>query len=158
MLVRDMGRRGPPPKPAPLRVLEGSRAHRRLPRETPPTPGPCDPPPHLGADARAIWTSLAPELEAKGLLAPRYLFNFEVFCDAVVQYRRAANLLNAAGPIVKGRMGDAVSNPAAREFGRFGQMVRNLGADFGLTPASLTAIARNAAEASDGRSPERLLG
>ena len=115
-----MARTGRPPKPASLRVLEGNRGKRAIPSEPAADPGPCDPPAHLSAESRAVWIRIAPELEQKGLLAPRYLDLFEVFCDALVQYRRAARILNQTGPLVRGRAGDLVTNPAAREFARFG--------------------------------------
>ena len=140
-----MGKRGPPPKPTPLRVLEGDRGKSRRTKVRPepaPAPGPCDPPAHLAPESRAVWECLAPELEAKGLLAPRYLDTFEVFCDAFVQYRRAASVLARTGPVVQGRMGELVTNPASREFARYASIVRAFGSDFGLSPAATTAIAR----------------
>ncbi|HXW78206.1 MAG TPA: hypothetical protein VEJ84_01840 [Acidimicrobiales bacterium] len=55
-----------------MRLLEGNRSHRPLPLEEPPAAGPCDPPANLSAPARHVWLALAPELVAKGLLAPRW--------------------------------------------------------------------------------------
>lgn len=136
-----MGRRGPNPKPAPLRVLEGNPSKRRIPDEPEAERGPCDAPQHLVTEARAVWQRLAPELEAKGLLAPRYMEAFEVFCNATVAYRRAATLVARAGPVIE-RDGIVVSNPASREFARYASLMRAFGSDFGLTPAAVTAIAR----------------
>jgi P27 family predicted phage terminase small subunit len=152
-----MGKHGPPPKPTPLRILEGNRSHRPLVAETPPAKGDCQPPEHLHSDSAAVWAQLAPELESKGLLAPRYLPAFEVFCDAVVQYRRAAALLARTGPVVAGRDGNVVTNPASREFARYAVIVRAYGADFGMSPAALTAISRLSDQSEHG-SPSRLLG
>lgn len=153
-----MGRRGPAPKPAPLRVLEGNRAHRPVPKEDPPLPGPVDAPAHLSPESRAVWERLAPELEQKGLLRPRYTDSFEVFCDAVVQYRRAADLLHRTGPLITDRDGNVRTNPAGREFHRFAAIMRAGAADFGLTPASLTAIAHGTPHLPESASPARLLG
>lgn len=154
-----MGRAGPPPKPTPLRILEGNPGKLRVPPEVPPAPGPCDAPAHISADARAIWEAFAPELEAKGLLAPRYLIAFEVLCDAVVQYRRAAAVLARTGPVIQGRGGEMVTNPAGREFARYGAVIRAYASDFGMSPAALTAIARGGIDAPvDRASPARLLG
>ena len=153
-----MGCRGPPPKPAPLRVLEGRRAHRPIPVEVPATPGPVDPPEHLAEPSRTVWLALAPELEAKGLLAPRYLPSFEILCDALVHYREAQRLLAATGPLVAGRDGGVVTNPASREFQRYATIVRAYGSDFGLSPAAVTAIARGTPDQSEQRSPARSLG
>ena len=153
-----MGRRGPPPKPAPLRLLEGNPGKRRVPPEPTPEPGPTDPLEHLAVDARAVWARLAPELEAKKLLAPRYVDNFANFCIAVIATQKSAALLQAAGPVIT-KDGNLVSNPASREFRHYARLVRDLGADFGMSPAALTAIARaqQAAEPDPGAAA-RLLG
>lgn len=156
-----MGRRGPPPKPGPLRLLEGNRGHVKVPSNPEPValPGPCsEPPEHLNPEAQSVWRSLAPELEAKGLLAPRYMLAFEVFCDAVVQYRRAEKVLAQTGPLVQGHRGVVVSNPASREFSRYAAIMLVYGREFGFTPASVTAIARGASERPAEGSPARLLG
>ena len=137
-----MGKRGPNTKPTPLRVLEGNPGKRRIPAEPTPDRGSVEPPSDLPEPAAAIWRRLAPELEAKGLLAPRYLETFEVFCRTFPQWRRAAHLVELGGPVIKGRRDEMVSNPASREFVRFGAMIRAFGSDFGLSPASLSEIAR----------------
>jgi P27 family predicted phage terminase small subunit len=153
-----MGHRGPPPKPTPLRVLEGNRGHRPLPPEPTPEPGPCDAPEHLSARAKLVWDRLSPELEAKGLLAPRYLETFEMFCEAVVQWRIAAELVARTGPVVTGYRGSVVTNPASREFQRYAVLVRAMGADFGLSPAAVSNIARGTPDQVDRASPARLMG
>jgi P27 family predicted phage terminase small subunit len=151
------GRNGRPPKPAPLRLLEGNRGKRRVPAEVPPLPGPTDPPANLSAEARAVWLRLAPELVAKRLLAPLYVDQFFFLCESIVAGQRAAVLLAAVGPIVM-RDGQAVPNPASREFARYTLLVRALAGEFGMSPASLTAMARAAKPEEDPGSPLRLLG
>jgi len=154
-----MARPGPPPKPKPLRLLEGNPGHKPIPASEPAaSPGSVEPPAHLTAESRAVWEGLAAELESKGLLAPRYLLDFEVLCDAVVQYRRAAAVLARTGPVIRGRSDEMVTNPASREFARYAGVILAYGREFGLTPASVTAIARGAAERDDSASPARLLG
>jgi P27 family predicted phage terminase small subunit len=152
-----MGRRGPRPTPAPLRLLTGNPARRPVPPEPSPEKGPTDPPEHLAGEARVVWHRLAPELVAKGLMAPRYLDNFADFCVAVVATQASARLLQAAGPVIS-KDGVLVSNPASREFRHYARLVRDLGADFGMTPASLTNIARAMATPEPAGGPERLLG
>lgn len=151
------GRNGRPPKPTPLRLLHGNPGKRAIPPETPPSPGPTRPPPGLSPPAAAVWERLAPELVAKKLLAPRYVDSFAVLCESVIAWQRAAALLAAAGPVVQ-RDGMLVSNPASREFARFAYLVRAGAVEFGLTPASLTAMSRanETPEAPGG--PARLLG
>jgi phage terminase small subunit len=151
------GRNGRPPTPTPLRLLQGNPGKRRIPPEAPPKAGPTGPPPGLSPPAAEVWLRLAPELVAKKLLAPRYVDSFAVLCESVVAWQRAAALVAAAGPVIQ-RDGVVVSNPASREFARYAYLVRAGAVEFGLTPASLTAMARanEAPEAPGG--PARLLG
>jgi P27 family predicted phage terminase small subunit len=152
-----MGRRQ---KPTPLRLLEGNPGKRRIVPETPPERGPCDPPEHLVPAERDVWLRLAPELVAKGLLAPRYVDTFALFCRSVVAGQRAGAVLGAAGPMISAD-GLLVANPAGREFRQYAHLARALAADFGMSPAALTAIARASAEAEQAggpRGPARLLG
>lgn len=145
--------------PTPLRVLEGNRSQRRIPEEPAATPGPCDPPAHISPQAREVWLSLAPELESKGLLAPRYLASFEVFCDALVQWRTASRLLTQTGPVIASARGDGqiVTNPVSREFARYACIVRAFGSDFALTPAAVSAMARGTPDQPESAA-DRLLG
>jgi P27 family predicted phage terminase small subunit len=152
-----MGRRGPPPKPAPLRLLEGNPSKRRVPREPSPTPGACPAPTFLDAREREVWERLVPELEAKKLMAPRYQDNFANLCRSIVAGQRAGELLAVAGPVVQ-RDGALVSNPASREFRLYAHLTRLLGADYGLTPAALTNIARANEQPDAPGGPARLLG
>ncbi len=110
------------------------------------------------AQTKDVWARLASELEAKVLLRPRYVDEFGAGCEAVVALARAGEPLGVAGPVVQ-RDGALVSNPASREFARYFHIFRAWAADFGLAPASLTAIARASTEpAVAGKDPSRLLG
>ncbi len=153
------GRSGHPVKPSALRLLEGNPGKRKIVPEPAAAPGDCEPPPELSEAARRVWETLAPELEGVGLLAPRYTGQFAMFCEAFAAWRRSADLVALAGPLVM--RGDVlVSNPASREFARFGYLSRALGADFGLSPSAVTGLGRAMAEQLEPgqRSPSRLLG
>jgi P27 family predicted phage terminase small subunit len=145
-----------PRKPTQLHVLGGT--YRRDRHGTPvlPDEGDCDPPAHLSAEAKAVWTQLQPELVARGLLRPIYKETFEILCVAVVMMRKSAEILDVSGPIIRGRKDAAVTNPAAREFARFSKIVRATAVEFGLTPASFGAVGRG--PTYDPSSPARLLG
>lgn len=106
--------------------------------------------------ARKVWERLAPELTDAGLLRGRYSGTFAMFCEAFAAWRRAADLVALAGPLVE-REGVLISNPAAREFARFGYLARTLGSDFGLSPSAVTSLAREPEPAAPG-GPSRLLG
>jgi P27 family predicted phage terminase small subunit len=149
--------RGRPPKPAALRLLQGNPGKRKVNPEPAPAPGECPPPGDLSPAACELWQVLAPELVTAGLLAPRYRATFALFCESYVNWRRAADLVAKAGPLVQ-RGDNVVSNPASREFARYAFLVRAFGAEFGLTPAAVTGMARRADDEDDKLSPSRLLG
>ena len=153
-----MTKPGPKPKPTTLRLLEGNRGRLRIPAEMQIEHGDVEPPETLSAGAREVWDRLAPELVRKLLLAPRFVDEFVVYCEAIPAFVRAAAIIAAAGPVVQGRNGGLVSNPASKEFARYANIIRIFGSEFGLSPAAVTAIARDNAEAEAALSPARLLG
>lgn len=153
------GRPGRPPKPAPLRLLEGNPGKRKVTPEPAPPPGDCSPPADLSDGARERWDELAPELEASRLLAPRYVGTFAQYCEAYAGWKRCRDLVAAVGPLVE-RDGHLIANPACAQFARFLILSRALGTEFGLSPMATTAIGRASAadDTADGRAPSRLLG
>jgi P27 family predicted phage terminase small subunit len=112
--------------------------------EEPPEPGDCSPPEYLSNEARSVWERVAPELEAKRILAPRYLDTFGAWCESVARFRQAAALVAERGVIVEGHDGYLVSNPAGKEFSRYANLVRLLGQQFGLTPAAAAGMGQQA--------------
>jgi P27 family predicted phage terminase small subunit len=152
-------RTGRPPKPTSLHVLDGTfRPDRHTEVAVPEAePGHCPPPDSLSEAARRVWEERAPEMVAKGLLRPRYSEMFEVWCIAVVNMRRASAIVDATGPVIKGRQEQVVSNPASRETARWARIVQLVGSELGLSPASVSMIGRAQAK-PEGASPERLLG
>jgi P27 family predicted phage terminase small subunit len=110
-----------------------------------PGPGCCVPPPDLSEGARRIWA----ELEAAGLLRPRYLGSFAVYCEARAAWRMAADLVAKGGPVVM-RDGALISNPASREVTRYRFIMRAFGSDFGASP-----LPRGRRSASSSNRPSR---
>lgn len=81
-----MGKRGPSPKPTPIRVLEGNPSRRPINENEPkPTDGTPPMPPHLDRRARVVWRQIAPELSRLGLLTV-------VDGEALASYCTAARL------------------------------------------------------------------
>jgi len=103
-------------------------------------------PAHLSPAARAIWDELAPELQRKALLAPRYAILFEVFCASVDQARKALRILDATGPLVAGRHESLVANPAGRTYREFARLAVITGSEFGMSPAATSSMARHGYE------------
>lgn len=152
---------GPRPTPTALRVLKGERSPSRgIPTWEPEAEaGPVEPPAYLVGRARELWDAHAAERQRLGVLRPAYATHFAQWCESVAAWERAADLLRQTGPLVKGKEGQIVSNPAAREFARFAELSRRLGAEFGMTPAATAQIGRDldGAHRSHSLSPARLL-
>jgi P27 family predicted phage terminase small subunit len=122
-------------------------------------PGPVERPDWIEGTAAEAWDRLAPELIRLHLLAPRSQDLFAFLCMSLAMGRQAAELLRTTGPIIRGRERQIVSNPAAREFARFAELSRRLGAEFGFTAAAVAAIGRNldGSHRTDRLDPARLL-
>lgn len=124
-------------------MLKGETApHEVAPWEPEAAPGETAPPEWLSPEGTEVWQRLGPELTQIGLLAPRYVDQFAILCESIVQWRRAAQALAVAGPVIKGRRDTLVSNPFSREFARYAELVRRYAIEFGMTPSAVTAIGR----------------
>jgi P27 family predicted phage terminase small subunit len=152
---------GPRPQPTALKVLKGERAPSRgVPRWEPEAePGPIDRPVYLVGLAAELWDTFAPELVRLRLVAPRSAWALGMFCESVANWMRAAELLRSTGPLIKGREGQIVTNPASREFARFAELSRRFGAELGMTAAAVASIGRNldGSQRTDQLDPARLL-
>ena len=86
-----------------------------------------------------MWSRLAPDLWARGVLTAWDLDTFAAYCGVVVQVRRAERLLEP-GLILKGRRDPAVTNPAWRIYRDSLVLLRAYAMEFGLTPASRSQL------------------
>lgn len=160
-----MAKPGPKPTPTHLQVLRGHWDRRTMMPEPAAEQGPCPPPDDLDDASREVWEQLRPELETMGLLAPRYSYLFRVLCETVVVNRQAGDLLMRSGPMISEGTADGkrrpVVNPTLRAYRQTTRQLMDLSAEFGLTPASVTALARDAGHArnpeTDRGDPRRLL-
>jgi len=141
-----MGRRGPPPKPTRLRILEGNPGRRPL-NDREPKPRDATPvlPAWLSPDAKTEWRRIVPELRRLGLLTLVDRAALAAYCQAWAELQIATRLLEKEGRIVEvdvfGKDGAVTGSksqlhPAVKlqrdAFGRVKQFL----AEFGLTPAS----------------------
>lgn len=82
----SMGMRGPAPKSAEVRVMEGNRAHRPLPNVGPKfSPGMPARPKGMSAKARAAWDAYMQQLAPLGILRPVDGFALSRLCEDVAQ-------------------------------------------------------------------------
>ena len=130
-----MGKRGPSPLPPSIAVLHGERAaagragapapRARLPRA----------PEDLSAEARPIWNHVVREMRSTGALRSADRDVLRLYCDAVVRYIRAQQLLADSGPLINGSQGRGlVRNPLHWIVRDNSDMVARLARELLLTP------------------------
>jgi P27 family predicted phage terminase small subunit len=134
-----MGLRGPAPKATALRVLEGNPGKVRLNDAEPQPDGKAKPPAWLSKRARREWRSLAPTLEACGLLTAADAVPFATLCDAIVNLADSTELVAAQGGVIEDEHGRRI-NPALRAQRNYTEVVLKLSQRFGLTPSDRTGI------------------
>jgi P27 family predicted phage terminase small subunit len=137
-----MGARGPAPRPAALKLLNGTGEGRdsggriveappSFVREAP------QPPSWLSREARAEWRRVVPSLEALDILKPQDRAALSVYCEcwstfvaAVRQYRaEGMTLTNPDSGRIHTHPAVSIANAAARQFLRYAQ-------EFGLTASA----------------------
>lgn len=150
-----MPARGPLPKPAELKALEGNRGHRavNLNEIFRPEVGLPPVPKDLSPGARKVWKRLAPELLRYNLLAVVFSDTFEDLCESVAlvkmlrhslrkrqdllvsQGRDAAEAFEASSP-----GGMPVQHPRYQILRAERQAMHSLLAKFGLSPAEQARV------------------
>jgi P27 family predicted phage terminase small subunit len=86
-------------KPIKLRILEGNRSRRPIPKEIDVESDIPSPPEHLDGYAQEEWYRLAPRLHALGLLYDVYRATFAAYCDSYSVWRRASESLSEGAKI-----------------------------------------------------------
>lgn len=137
-----MGKRGPKPTPTKLKVLRGETRPSRLnPDEPQPLRSFPAPPEHLSEAAREVWKRVRTETAHTGIIRGADAPVLEVYCETLVRYREASDLLGRSGFLIKGaRSGELVKNPLVAMVRDLGAQVRALAGELGLTPSSRTTL------------------
>lgn len=129
-----MGRRGPPPKPRKIKLLQGTFRQDRAPKEIPKPPVGAKPPSWLGKTAKKEWNRIGPWLESQGLLTKVDEPAFAAYCDlyaTVQEFRKLCTKVGAAISIQQG-----YRNVLAKATTQMKQYL----ALFGLSPADRERI------------------
>ncbi len=142
-----MGRRGPPPKPTTLKLLQGNPGKRPLNiREPKPKQGTPRCPEWLDEEAKACWKWLVPKLTETGVLTLVDSHALTAYCDSWSRWKRAVLFLQKNGEVytVKDGAGKvkyiqqlpqvAIARNLLAVLNRYQQ-------EFGLTPAARSRIA-----------------
>lgn len=147
-------------KPTVLKLIEGNRNKRPLPKHEPkPPPGIPIPPPHLDAIALAEWKSMAVMLFDIGLLSLIDGAILAAYCVAFSRWRQAEEALAIMkakdkvtnGLLIKTTNGNVIVSPLVGVANRAMMMMIRCAEEFGMSPA---ARARIAAYPRDKETPD----
>jgi P27 family predicted phage terminase small subunit len=134
-----------PRKPTALRIIEGNREKRPIPKNEPkPRRGIPKPPPHLDAYALDEWNRMAPELDAIGMLTVVDGMALGAYCICVSRARQAEEAIAKMktrdkltnGLMIKTSNGNAIQNPLVGVANRSMLMAIRIAAEFGMSPAA----------------------
>ena len=141
-----MGRRGPPPKPTRLKLLEGNPGKRALNRREP-QPRQITPrcPPWLSNKAKAVWRRMVPELRAMGVLTAVDGEALAAFCQTYMRWRQAEEFLDKHGTTYplrddKGNVRCLQQFPQVAISRNMLLALKAFYGEFGMTPASRSRI------------------
>lgn len=131
---------GRPRKPTALRVLEGNRGKRALPRNEPqPRPICPDIPEYLSGHGVAKWNEQAPRLESTGVLTEVDGDVLGMYCYAYERFMRADEELST-GRETSNAAGSPIMSPWVSEQNTAVSDMKKYGAELGLGAVSRTHI------------------
>lgn len=157
--------KGRKPKPLELRVLHGgaySKAFAEQPQPRRVLPR-C--PEHLTGEAAACWKRLARDLYDAGLLSALDRDALAAYCMAYARYKKAEEILAKSGEVIKtADKRDAegnviggsnwIQNPWLAVANRALEQMRQLAAEFGMTPSSRSRVKAEISAARTQQAPE----
>jgi P27 family predicted phage terminase small subunit len=139
-----MGKRGPKAKPTALCLMDGDPGRllpSRLGELQPPVSATVPKPPRwLGKSGKAVWRRLAWQLHGYGLLTVLDYDLFGLYCDAHDQFHEAHAEIKRDGYTVESQRYGRKPHPAIRVKNRAALVIRQFGADFGLSPVSRVGL------------------
>jgi len=129
-----MAKKGPPPRPTHMKIVEGCREDRINRLEPEPGEGAVVPPMRLSAKALSVWNRLAPDLIAKKVLTHWDVDQFAILCNAIATYQECAALMGDEY-LVRNSSGNPARSPYWQMMRDNAQIMTSTGARFGLTPS-----------------------
>ncbi|MFF5778162.1 phage terminase small subunit P27 family [Streptomyces virginiae] len=148
----------PKPRPAGLKLVEGSRPGRdsggRKVTEPPAFKRvPPEPPAWLPAEARAEWDRVVPELARLDLLKPVDRSALTAYCltwDRLVQAQRQ---MDEDGSVLATNSQGRVRHPAVAVIEAASKELRSWAGEFGLTPSAESKVGRQGDDDGDATNP-----
>ena len=140
-----MGRRGPQKTPTATLAARGSwRAKIRTGEPVPPDQ-PVIAPEWLGDAGRAVWSQIAPALEAMGVLTQIDTGALGRYCELWVRWIHASKYLREHGETceIRDKYGESVGEAPRSQVAivaKLSELLARLEREFGLTPAARAGI------------------
>lgn len=164
-----MGRRGPPPKPLHLKLLEGTfrkdRAGKRTSAAKSPATSPAArppvrmaPPAYLGRGAKAEWRRILPLLGKRGVITLGDRAVLAMYCQAYQRWIEYERLIDANGSVQTTDKGFAMPRPEVLMATKQAALLKSLAVELGLTPASRARVDVPAPETPKDPIEELLFG
>jgi P27 family predicted phage terminase small subunit len=141
-----MGRRGPRPTPTKFKILRGNPGKQRLNSAEPEPPADgIAMPLHLGEIAAKRWQELLPMLQAVKVMTRADVEALARYCDTYEWWLAVRAKLKAEGdtyPILNdgGEIKYIAQRPEVSIAHKLAQQLRQLEADFGLSPAARSSL------------------
>lgn len=140
---------GTKPKPTALKLIEGNKGKRSLPKKEAvialcePTP-----PPFLCDDAKVEWGRVCSALFAAGLMTELDRAALSAYCAAYGRWAQAERAINTmagkdginAALLIKTKEGNAIQNPLVGIANKARADVVRFAAEFGMTPSARTRV------------------
>jgi P27 family predicted phage terminase small subunit len=141
------GKRGPKPKPTALRVFEGDPGHLLGKREGEVMPEIVaeipKPPDWLGDIGKAKWGEVAPALFRIGCLTVVDVNLLALYCEAWDEFFAARAEIEKSGIVAMSDKGAEYQHPAVGIKNKAIQRIKQLGGEFGMSPASRVGLTVN---------------
>lgn len=144
--------------PTALKVLRGGGHPERINKDEPMPEEGIPQCPTNDPEVLEIWNYTVGQLVKMRTITMADRDALHTYCEQVVQYRKASDMVREDGPIVIGPSG-AKKHPALSIMRETGSMIKMFGRDFGLTPSarSVIKVADQQVAKDTQASPSRLL-
>lgn len=148
-----MGRRGPKPESAALKIAKGNPGKRPVnPKEVAAlkASGEPDPPTWLSAEAKAEWARRVPQLAELGVIGAVDQAVLAAYCEAWALWRQALTMLRRRGKVIKPKGAPPYLSPFVKMERDARADVIKLAREIGLTPSSRAGLKIEAPAEADG--------
>lgn len=141
-----MGRRGPPPKPTALKILNGNAGKHRLDgREPQPAVGTPHCPEWMSEEARRVWKRLVPQLRAMKVLTLVDADALAIYCHTYARWRDAEDFISKHGTVYPirddhGRVKCMLQFPQVSIARNLLLVLRAYQQEFGMSPAARARV------------------